>query len=675
MFISLFRLSNYKSYVDSQELTLSQGINLIVGQNNAGKSALLEGLSLTFENRPYRDPMLKLTANEQREQESNAIVSFTIENEELQEILRGIPHQFLIPLQVSELIEIGLRKTPESTTEIEGARAYIEELLSKPQFTFQAYRKTKEKPIFTHIPQIWQGANMPIFPILKDSQGGGSKDKRMYALCHIGENGKLIIDNEDNLFDFSDREGRQSFEFRKPELRAGPDSSDFGIQVVEQLQKRIYFFQAQRTVRGKCKQEYVDELNNDASNLASFVSNIQKTPGLFRELNNQLRVILPQVYEVGIKNLPPSCPTPQSEAGFHEILVYQSEGYDERFAISLEDSGTGVGQVLAVLSIIIASKHSQTIIIDEPQSFLHPGAIRKLIDILRLYPQHQYIISTHAPQIITSSNSATITFVTKERGEPSLLKSINPSEQGDLTLCLENLGARLGDVFGNDQILWVEGQTESKCFPLIVEKLLKRPLLGTAIVHVAATGDLEGKDAERVIKIYERLSEATGLIPPTLGFIFDRENKSEKQINDLKRRLGGDRVLSGDRVRFLDRAMIENYFLNAEAIVSVIVNELGGNASIDKVEQYLEERLSGTQINKIQRKRYYPKSSSDSKEKNIKSIHAAHVLEDLFSNFAPVGFIYDKPKHGKMRIKWLIENQPESLNEIKELLEKAIFAN
>ncbi len=117
MFISSFRLSNYKSYVDSQELTLSQGINLIVGQNNAGKSALLEGLSLTFENKPYRDPMLRLTANEQREQESNAIVSFTVENEELQEILRGIPYQFLIPLQVSELIEIGLRACFKSTSQ------------------------------------------------------------------------------------------------------------------------------------------------------------------------------------------------------------------------------------------------------------------------------------------------------------------------------------------------------------------------------------------------------------------------------------------------------------------------------------------------------------------------------------------------------------------------------
>jgi AAA15 family ATPase/GTPase len=53
MFISSFRLFNYKSYLDSEELALTPGINIVVGQNDAGKSALLEGLGLHFENKPH----------------------------------------------------------------------------------------------------------------------------------------------------------------------------------------------------------------------------------------------------------------------------------------------------------------------------------------------------------------------------------------------------------------------------------------------------------------------------------------------------------------------------------------------------------------------------------------------------------------------------------------------
>jgi predicted ATPase len=45
--------------------------------------------------------------------------------------------------------------------------------------------------------------------------------------------------------------------------------------------------------------------------------------------------------------------------------------------------------VLAILYVVMTSNHPQTIIIDEPQSFLHPGAVKKLIEVLKQYPQHQ----------------------------------------------------------------------------------------------------------------------------------------------------------------------------------------------------------------------------------------------------------------------------------------------
>jgi AAA15 family ATPase/GTPase len=40
-----FRVQNYKSYLDSGELKLSPGFNVIVGQNNVGKTALVDALS------------------------------------------------------------------------------------------------------------------------------------------------------------------------------------------------------------------------------------------------------------------------------------------------------------------------------------------------------------------------------------------------------------------------------------------------------------------------------------------------------------------------------------------------------------------------------------------------------------------------------------------------------
>jgi AAA15 family ATPase/GTPase len=54
MHISKFQLFNYKSFQDSGLLEFTQGINIIVGQNNAGKTALLEALTLNFSDVPHR---------------------------------------------------------------------------------------------------------------------------------------------------------------------------------------------------------------------------------------------------------------------------------------------------------------------------------------------------------------------------------------------------------------------------------------------------------------------------------------------------------------------------------------------------------------------------------------------------------------------------------------------
>ena len=160
-------------------------------------------------------------------------------------------------------------------------------------------------------------------------------------------------------------------------------------------------------------------------------------------------------------------------------------------ALPLNQCGSGIGQVAAILYVVLTANHPQVIIIDEPQSLLHPGAIRKLIEVLKRYPQHQYIMATHSPTVITSANPATVT-VARLEGVETRLQAIDIRQTQDLQLYLADIGARLSDVFGADNILWVEGQTEELAFPLILSQIAHRSLMGTAIVGIRQTGDLEG---------------------------------------------------------------------------------------------------------------------------------------------------------------------------------------
>ncbi len=54
MRIKTFEIDHYKSFLASGEIYLTDGFNVIVGQNNVGKTALAEAISLRFGNHPHR---------------------------------------------------------------------------------------------------------------------------------------------------------------------------------------------------------------------------------------------------------------------------------------------------------------------------------------------------------------------------------------------------------------------------------------------------------------------------------------------------------------------------------------------------------------------------------------------------------------------------------------------
>src|SRR5262249_18821292 len=134
----------------------------------------------------------------------------------------------------------------------------------------------------------------------------------------------------------------------------------------------------------------------------------------------------------------------------------------------------------------------------------------------------------------TAAEPQNILLIRKEDAE-STIETIDIAETRQLQLYLREIGARLADVFGADDILWVEGRTEELCFPMIFSRIAGKTLMGTTILGVKQTGDFEGKHAQTIFDIYERLSKGQGLLPPAIGFIFDQEGRSEKEQTDLKR--------------------------------------------------------------------------------------------------------------------------------------------
>jgi hypothetical protein len=298
--------------------------------------------------------------------------------------------------------------------------------------------------------------------------------------------------------------------------------------------------------------------------------------------------------------------------------------------------------------------------VDEPQSFLHPGAVRKLIEVLKRYPQHQYIFATHSPAVITAAEPTTLTIVRATDAETSL-RAIDPLSAKDLQTYLTEIGARLSDVFGADSILWVEGQTEEACFPRILKIVGNRPLRGTAIVGIRQTGDMTGRDKKKILEMYRRLSAANTLLPPALAFVLDKECLADRQLDDVIR--AGRDGEGQDLVHFLPRRMYENYILRADAIAEVANSAAGFRSQQvhpDEVQQLLDRKQEDRQ--------YYCPRLQVIPPDRLSHVDGARILKEIFGELSEERVPYDKVRHSTAITEWILAHNPEEFTDLSDWL-------
>jgi recombinational DNA repair ATPase RecF len=83
MHISKFQVLNFKSYRDSNEIELKPGFNIITGQNSAGKTALLEAMTLRYTASPHRSLRTVPAPGSTPPQESSVRVTLSLTSGEL----------------------------------------------------------------------------------------------------------------------------------------------------------------------------------------------------------------------------------------------------------------------------------------------------------------------------------------------------------------------------------------------------------------------------------------------------------------------------------------------------------------------------------------------------------------------------------------------------------------
>jgi AAA ATPase domain/AAA domain, putative AbiEii toxin, Type IV TA system len=612
------QILNYKSFRDSDQISLNPGFNIIVGKNDSGKSAFLEALSLKSQSNPHRSQLTAPKPSSTLDPKSSIEFIVDISDQELSDILAPYK-QIIIPCDPCEVTyEASIKCVDKFKNAVYDMSDAKGELICK-----------------------W-AANVSPQGYLKN----GGKFEEGDTWIH------LSINYLPNFLEFNFINGM-----------TGPRNNipSFAEICCAHFSNLIYTFRAERLNIGQCPVGTNRVLQPNAANLAEVLNLlISSNPKRYDKFLEHVRTIFPHITQV-------TAPIVSGNVAMVKIWSIPGESEREDLAVPLAESGTGVGQVLAMLYVVVTADVPKVIIIDEPQSFLHPGAVRKLIEILHTYPQHQYIITTHTPTAISATGAESLIQIRRD-GYESIVDVISAKSTRDLKFFLADIGASLGDVFGADKVLWVEGPTEENCFPLILKKLSKTLLSGTQILAVKNTGDLEGKLASRIFDVYNKLTSSSTLLPPAIAFLLDTEGKSKSEKDEIDRKSSG-------LVQWLPRRMYENYLLSPSHLANILSED-----DCEREETIGEQEIKEWLIAHSNDKKYFDKDKYDPNLKYPsdtweKTVHAANLLNDLFNELTETRVEYRKVDHGLRLTELLIEEPTPAIQELSQFLKSILEEN
>jgi len=602
MIIKEFTIENYKCFHKPQPLYFDRGFNVIVGKNNAGKSALIQALSLRSNNASHKSLSTMRVQGILAPTPTHTQIKYVITKAEFRkELIKN--QEFCFP---------PVLERPDFTYE-DACR----KLFDREEWEFM-YSKSREDVAPTNI-----CCGFDVYTERTDFKGAGFH-------VTVSETGDFKAgENVDN---------------------SGQSTPSYESFFSSVLHDGIYAFDPVLGNPHNTQANSNSVLESDAKNLAFVFMNIQGRQRARAQYDKAVHDVFPDIGTVTFENEPPGNP---------RMMVHPAGLSDTRpdLATPLSVCGTGITQALAMLYVVVEAETPRVIVIDEINSFLHPGAVRNLIEVLKSFRHHQYILTTHSPAVIAACDPATLTIIEQENGV-SNFKQVDARRREDQTEVLYAVGANLSDVFGSDNILWVEGQTEEKAFPLIIKYFDIAPSSILTILPVRGTSDFMKNQAKAISDIYQRLSRADSLLPKTINFLLDTEKLSDAEKTERKKEV--------PILHFLPRRMYENYLLHAEAIAFVANNT---DKLIDKLidASIVEEWLEANH----REGKYYTKQTPRKADWH-EDVDSAKLLTDMFTDLFSDEHDYKKTRDSVELTKWLLDHDEAALSEVALLLERIL---
>ena len=530
MNITKLRVRNYKSFIDSGEINIDSKLFALIGQNNTGKSAIMDAIQCMF-------PSSKktITSLDFDKGESQIVIEAWFEGV-TQTYLEEKLYEEKVTKQEEKLDELlekyNEKPTPENKEKIEKQTKKIDDTRN------DNYTKYKEK----------YDIQDDVFYIKLVAVKGKNVSKKFY------------ITNEKEISETDIKQLLPQLKvipaIRDPKNESTAGANSYLKELIQMLDDEV-----QTNIE-------IDGTNISYKELNKVIAN--ETKNRCKSIGESITNFYNQAigtndYEVII----------DSDVNISKGTTFTTKIKDVNTGIESDILNCGTGyQSMIILSIletyvkISQRQNSYILLIEEPEVYLHPKLQRKMIDTLvNISETNQVIFTSHSPITVSKLSKEQIKLVRKENGVATI-ENIDPK------VVIDELGIKPDDILTHKGIIFVEGKDDKAIFEILLEKIEEGLSEKINVIDAGKCQDLKFY-ANAELLINNRFNTPTLIVRDTdTKESSKRRDELANEIINQRNKKPSEEIQQKikDSIVILDRYSLEGYFIDEKLLEILDIN-------------------------------------------------------------------------------------------------------